>query len=172
MRKLLSIVILLCLSLNLSADPAPFGLEIGKASLNDIKKKYSIQHTRKNKYTGGDMYSLNPDDMGIEGLQSVTAILNKSNKLVAILTTFPKTKFKFLFNTMKQKRYKLTKNNIPFVGNTSAEFRHGRTIIILDAPHLSFQMDLHYIDYNTFKAFKNAQRKEAQQKKKAEQSKL
>jgi hypothetical protein len=172
MRKLLSIVILLCLSLNLSADPAPFGLEIGKASLNDIKKKYSIQHTGKNKYTGGDMYSLNPDELGIEGLRSVTAILNKGHKLVAILTTFPKSKFKFLFNTMRQKRYKLTKKHIPFVGDTSAEFRHGRTIVILNSPHLSFQMDLDYIDYNTYKAFINAQRKEAQQKKKAEQSKL
>ncbi len=172
MRKLIFIVIFLSLSLNLSADPAPFGLEIGKASLTDIKKKYSIQHTGKNKYTGGDMYSLNPDELGIEGLRSVTAILNKGNKLAAILTTFPKKKFKFLFNTMKQKKYKLTKKNTPFVGDTSAEFKHGRTIIILDAPHLSFQMDLSYIDYNTYKAFKNAQRKETQQKKRAEQSKL
>ena len=172
MNKLLLIIIFVIVSLNLSADPAPFGLEIGKASLNDIKKKYSIQHKGKNKYTGGDMYTLTPDELGIEGLQAVTVILNKGNKLVAVLTTFPKHKFKYLFDTMKQKRYKLTKKNIPFVGDTSAEFRHGRTVVILDSPHLSFQMDLNYIDYNTFKAFKNVQRKESQQKKRAEQSKL
>ncbi len=157
---------------NVTADPAPFGLEIGKATIKDVKKKYKALHTGENKYTGGDMYSLDTSIIGIEGLQSATAIFDKKYRLVAMLTTFPKSKFQFLFDTMRQKKYKLAKKNIPFVGNKTAQFKNGKTTVYLDAPHLSFEMSLNYIDDQTYKEFQKAQRQENQQKKRTDQSKL
>ncbi len=171
MKKIISIC-LVCLSPLANADPAPFGLEIGKATISDVKKKYQTQATGKNKYTHGEMLNLNTDAINIEGLKSVTAIFDSKDKLVAVLTTFPKNKFNFLFDTMRNKKYKLVKKNIPFVGNTSAEFKSKGTSIFLNAPHLSFEMSLHYIDSNAYKAFQITDNKEKRAKKKAEQSKL
>jgi len=118
------------------------------------------------------MFSLDTDAIDIEGLKAATAIFNDENKLVAIMTTFPKNKFNFLFETMKKKKYKLSKKNIPFVGNTSAEFKNGNTTVFLNSPYLSFEMSLNYIDNTAYKAFQTAQKKENEEKKEAEQSKL
>ncbi len=166
------LITLLCFSFLANADPAPFGLEIGKITVDEVKKKYKTQHTGKNKYTGGDMYSLDIDAIGIDGLQSATAIFDDKNKLVAILATLPKSKFQFLYDTMSKKKYKLSKKSIPFVGTKSANFKSGNTTVYLYAPHLSFEMSLNYIDNKTQKAFQAAQRIEEQNKKKAEQAKL
>ena len=171
MKKIISILVF-CFFFTVTADPAPFGLEIGKATISDVKKKYKALHTGENKYTGGDVYSLDTSIIGIEGLQSATAIFDKKNRLVAILTTFSKSKFQFLFDTMRQKKYRLTKKNIPFVGNKTAQFKNGKTTVYLDAPHLSFEMSLNYIDNKTYKEFQKAQRQEKQQKKRTDQSKL
>jgi len=171
MKKLISIC-LLCIIFTINADPTPFGLEIGKATIKDVKKKYKAHHSGENRYTGGDMYSLDTSIIGIDGLQSATAIFDKKNRLVAMLTTFSKNKFQFLFDTMRQKKYKLAKKNIPFVGNKTAQFTDGKTTVYLDAPHLSFEMSLNYIDNKTYKEFQKAQQQEKQLKKRTDQSKL
>lgn len=170
MNKLI-IALFLCLSFTANADPAPFGLEIGKATVNDVKKKYKSEYTGNNKYSHGDMYSLDINEIGIDGLQSATAIFDKRKKLVAILTKFPKLKFDYLFSTMNQK-YKVSSKNIPFVGNKSANFKNGKTTIFLDAPHLSFEMTMNYVNNDFWQTYQNMQRKEVQDQKNVEQSKL
>lgn len=172
MNRILLTLLLSFIVTTINADPAPFGLEINKATVSDVKKKYKTQHSGENKYTGGDMYYLDTSAIGIEGLQSVNTIFDKENKLVAVMTTFQKSKFNFLLNTMKQKKYKLLEKSIPFVGDKTARFIHGKTLVLLDAPHLSFKMTLYYFDNNTYKDFKNKQRENYQQNKRAEQSKL
>lgn len=94
---ILSCFILLIISPTSYADPAPFGLEIRKSTVSDVKKKYKAEYKGSNKYSNGDMYSLDTNVIGIEGLQSATAIFDQNNKLIAILTKFPKHKFDYLF---------------------------------------------------------------------------
>ncbi len=152
-----------------AADPAPFGLEIGKATFKDVKAKYSVQVTGINKYTRGLMYKLSGIDF--EGLQKATAIFNQDDTLLAILTTLPKNKFNYLLNSLNNK-YQLVSKNIPFVGNKSAKFIDGNTEITLDAPHMSFQMEMNYINKDLLKLYKTESNNEQQQKKKREQSQL
>ncbi len=171
MMKFFLLTTLVILPFLANADPSPFGLEISIATVESSKAKYHMKYAGENRYNAGDMYNLNVEEISIEGLQSATAIFDKEKKLVAILTTFSKNKFDYLFSTMK-KKYKMSSKNIPFVGNKSATFKNGNSTIVLNAPHLSFQMSMNYINNDFQKTYQEIKRKEAQAKRKAEQSKL
>lgn len=155
----------------LHADPAPFGLEIGKASVADVKAKYSTKYTGINKYSNGEVYDLDVSELSFEGLESATLIFGDNGKLQAVLCTLPKEKFNYLFTTMKSK-YKLLNSNIPFVGDTSAKFVNGNTEVTLNAPHMSFQMDMAYIDKTLVKKFKQQSSNDEQKKKSKEAAQL
>lgn len=153
------------------ADPAPFGLQIGKATVADVKSKYSMKHIGMNKYSNGAMYELDATELPLEGLQSSTIVLGSNGKIEAVLCTLSKDKFDYLFGTLK-KKYKLVNSSIPFVGDKYAKFIDGNTEIILNAPHMSFEMDMNYVDKNLMKKFKQQTANEQQQKKNKEAAQL
>lgn len=49
---------LLMVTATVYADPAPFGLEIGKATVSDAEKMYGIEQTGVNKFSNGPMYNV------------------------------------------------------------------------------------------------------------------
>ena len=55
---------------------------------------------------------------------------------------------------MLRKKYTLVSKQIPFVGDSSARFSQGASVILLDAPHLSFEMTLSYLSETLLAAFK------------------
>lgn len=170
MKKIvIATLLLLALPMVATADPAPFGLEIGKATIKDVKAKYSAQKTGISKYSGGEMYDIS--GINFDGLQKATVIFSREGKLLAVLTTMPKSKFDSLLSSLSNK-YQLVSKQIPFVGNKSAKLVDGNTEITLDAPHLSFQMEMNYINKDLWKAYKAQSNKEREQKKKSEQSQL
>ena len=59
---------------------------------------------------------------------------DKRQILTAVVTSFPKEKLNVLLPTLK-KKYKLIKENIPFVGDASAKFKDDDCTILVDAPH-------------------------------------
>lgn len=162
---------LLLASTILQADPSPFGLEIGKSTLNMMKEKYASNYVGTHNLTQGEVYDLDPSELGIDGMQSARVIYDKNGKLMAVFTTFPNGKFQYLFGQMKSK-YKLVSSNIPFVGDTSAKFTNGNTEIQLVAPHMSFDMEMNYVDKNLIKAAKQKSSNDAQRKSKNEASQL
>ena len=162
---------LLLLTALIHADPAPFGLEIGKASVADVKAKYSTTYTGINKYSNGDVYDLDVSELSLDGLESATVIFGADGKLQGVFCSLPKEKFRYLFGSLKSK-YKLINSNIPFVGDSSAKFMDGNTEITLNAPHMSFKMDMAYIDKNLVKKFKQQSSNEQQNKKKKEAAQL
>ena len=147
------------------ADPAPFGLEIGKATISEVKQKHGMQRTGINKYSKGEMYDLEVSRIGLDGLRTATVIFNQNGKLLAVLTTLRKAKFDDLFNGLSNK-YTLISKRIPFVGSKSARFVDGDTEITLSAPHLGFKMQMNYINME-FQKQVEAQSDEEQQRKKS-----
>ena len=168
MKKIL-IGAFLAIPLGVNADPVPFGLEIGKATIKEVASKYSVQKTGINKYSGGEMYELS--GVKFDGLQNVTAIFSKDGKLLALLATLPQNKFDYLFNSLSDK-YQLVSKNIPFVGDKSVKMVDGNTEITLEAPHMSFQMQMNYINKDLLKSYKLQSNDEEQQKQKQEQAQL
>ena len=141
MKKLvLSLIVISPLSF---ASPAPFGLELGKNTVSEAKNKYHLIDAGINKYSGGDMYQLDVKELNVDGIESALLIYDKSQTLSAVITSFPKEKLNDLLPTLR-KKYKPIKENIPFVGDASAKFKDDDCTILVDAPHLSFSMNLIY----------------------------
>ena len=153
------------------ADPAPFGLEIGNATIEDVKQKYNAKRTGINKYSNGEMYDLDVSRIELDGLQSATVIFSQDGKLLAVLTTLTKKKFDYLFDSLSRK-YSLISKRIPFVGSKSARFVDGNTEITLYAPHLSFQMKMSYINMELQKQFESQSDEEQQRKQVREMDQL
>ena len=154
-----------------SADPTIFNLELGKTTEAQLKSMYSAQHTGVNKYSDGNMYSVPTSAINFDGLQTVTTIFDKGGVLIAVLTTFPKSKFDYLNQALGGK-YKQVSQNIPFVGNKSATYRDGGTEITLEAPHMSFEMTMNYIRDDLMRAFNQQSEAEKRQKQQSEASQL
>ena len=169
--RLLAIAVLLIVPTLTMADPAPFGLEIGKASIKDVKDKYNTKSAGINKYSLGEMYDLDVSEIKFDGLQKATVIFSKKGKLLAVLTTLPKRKFDGVLKALRGK-YKLVSKKIPFVGNKSAKLLDGNTDITLDAPHLGFTMSMNYINKDLWKSYKKKSSNEQKAKKKNEASQL
>ncbi len=153
------------------ADPAIFGMELGKMTEKDLKAMYNVNHTGTNKYSNGNMYSVPVSSINFEGLKKVTTIFSTDGKLVAVLTSLPKSKFDYLNKALSGK-YKLVSQKIPFVGNKKATYRDGSTEITLDAPHMGFVMSMNYIRDDLTQAFNRQSQAEARKKQRNEASQL
>lgn len=153
------------------ADPAPFGLELGKTTVAEAKAKYRIEETGTNKYSNGPMFDVPTSQIEFDGLQGLTVIFDTKEVLVGVLATLPKGKFKELHQTLSGK-YRVVSQNIPFVGDSSAKYVDGTTEITLNSPHMSFQMSMNYIRKELADAFARQSAAEAQEKKRAEASQL
>ncbi|OOE49069.1 hypothetical protein BZG12_16260 [Salinivibrio kushneri] len=146
-------------------------MELGAMKEKDLKAKYNVTHTGTNKYSSGNMYSIPVSSIDFQGLKEVTTIFSSDGKLVGVLTTLPKNKFDYLNKALSGK-YKLVNQKIPFVGNKAATYRDGATEITLEAPHMSFDMSMNYINDELMRAFKQQSEAEARQKQKNEASQL
>lgn len=154
------------------ANPAPFGLEIGKTTVNEMLAKYNgAKYVGINKYTQGPQYKINPKHISFDEIEECTAVFGQNEKLLAVLTLMPKNKFNYTYQLLRSK-YKIVSSKIPFVGDSYAKFIAGDTEIILDAPHLSFTMALNYVHKDFVKAYNEITRKEKQEKIKREGSQL
>ncbi|TLM73182.1 hypothetical protein ACONUD_07470 [Microbulbifer harenosus] len=138
---------------------------------SELKEMYQVSHTGTNKYSNGNMYSIPVSGIDFEGLQEVTAIFSRDGKLIGVLTKLPKRKFDYL-NKVIAGKYRLVNQQIPFVGNKSATYRDGATEIMLEAPHMSFEMSMNYINDELMRAFNSQSEAEARQKERNEASQL
>lgn len=174
MKKEIALALALALAMissSVFADPAIFGMELGKMTEKDLKAMYTVNHTGTNKYSNGNMYSVPTSSINFEGLNEVTTIFSTDGKLVAALTSLPKSKFDYL-NKVLGGKYKLVSQKIPFVGNKKATYRDGSTEITLDAPHMGFVMSMNYITDDLMRAFNHQSQAERRQKQKNEASQL
>ena len=153
------------------ADPAPLGLEVGKATLKDAKKAYRTEYSGMNQYSLGTMLKVSGDQTGISGVTEATLIFNLQERLVAVLLELPKSRFDALYEALSNK-YRVTSREIPFVGNKKVVMRDGHTEITLNAPHMSFEMSLNYIEDGLNQSYKDQKNKEERAKKQQEASNL
>lgn len=162
---------LIMLTINSYAAPAPFGLEMGKATISDAKARYALESHGKNPISQGENFDVVTKNIDFDGLQKLNITFDKEGKLVSLSATLSKGRFDDVVASMRRK-YKLVKSEIPFVGNKSAEFQDGNTVIFIEAPHLSFSMTLMYIQTGFLEQVKQSINKDKQEKQKRENSQL
>jgi hypothetical protein len=139
-----------------AANAAPLGLEIGVATLAQVKAKVgavtSLAEIGTNKFTDGVMLGGGGEGLDVDGLHKITFIFDKKDVLQGVVMTLDKN-FRPTFEELR-KKYTVVSKQIPFVGDSRARFSQGSSFVVLDAPHLSFEMTLSYISGPFDQAFK------------------
>ena len=153
------------------ADPAPFGLEIGKATVADAEKMYSIEKIGINEFFNGTVYRVAVNQIDFEGLKELRLVFNKKGALSIVHATLPKSQFKSIHHSLS-KKYKVVKQEIPFVGDSFVQYVNGSTKILLNAPHLSFDMTMQYFNKEMFAAIDAKLKEDATAKKKSQEDRL
>jgi len=127
-----------------SEEVAPLGFIIGKTSRQQVKKSqpYFVD-IGVNKFTNGHMLQAPGKHFNVTGLTQVSLIFSKDDVLEAVVMELYKSQFNAVFGYL-EKKYKVVKQQIPFVGNKSAELKQGDIRIFIDAPHLGFSMSVVY----------------------------
>ena len=158
-------------SVNIFAEPSPFGLEIYKSTYKNIKNKYPGFDKGVNLYSNGKMYSINCNNIDIKGIKSILTIFNTNDLLVGVIVKFQRYRYADLLSSLKEK-YNLIENHSPFVGNKYAKFMSGETIVTIDSEHMSFDLEVSYIHNELEKMFITQSKKQEEQRKRNEVNSL
>lgn len=149
------------------ADASVAGLQLGKTTIQELKNKYDVEMYGINEWSKGEMYTINKNDIAIEGLKDATAIFSADGKLEVVLLTISDYRFDDLAKSLKEK-YKVVKSVKPFVGDAMLKLKDGKTIIVLNDPHMSFDMTLTYVQDDFEKSYEKQAKAKEQQKQNAE----
>jgi len=138
-------------------NAAPLGLELGYANLASVKEiignQTKLVDAGNNLYSNGPMLESNGKGLDVDGLSSVLFIFDNNQILVGVVMTFPKNP-KATYATLA-KKYKPVMNKIDnFMNNGYARLSKGDSFIELDAPHLSFEMEVRYLTKKLMADFK------------------
>ena len=174
MKNVLAISVAFCMSsIAMAENASPFGLEVGVATLSQVQKqigdKTPLTPTGINKYSAGKMFEIDGSGLTVEGVNAVTFIFDQAELLVGVIVSMPKNP-KSLVKTFSGK-YKVINNKVDnFMNYGTAQFSKGDTVIEIDAPHLSFAMEVRYMSKRLRDAFMQQCHAEtaAKQKRKAD----
>ncbi len=145
-------------------NAAPLGFELGTATRTEIQaglgEKVELVEKGISKFSGGVILEGPGDGLGTEHLQRVAFIFDAQQRLAAVELQFPKG-FGNATTTqvadVLQRNYGQVRRNIPAVGDASARYSKGSSVIDLDAPHMSFDFTVAYMT----EAFEKAVRESA-----------
>jgi hypothetical protein len=144
----------------------PLGLELGYANLEGVKQKLggltSLQDRGANLYSGGAMLESDGRGLGIDGLSDLLFIFDKNNVLVGVVMTMPKRPQDILGKLSS--KYTVVDNGIDtFMDDGYARLEKGNSFVVVDAPLLSFTMEVRYLTKQLMADFERA-RAEAEKK--------
>ncbi len=147
----------------------PFGLELAVATLAQTRAKYGseLSDAGTNAINGGRMLKATNPSVGPEGLQDALLVFDKEERLVAVQMTLPKHGNAGPVTEMAnqlRKKYAEQSRNIPSVGNAMVRFERGNSVILLEAPHMSFAFTVTYLTKDFQNALKTAEAEKAKAK--------
>lgn len=143
------------------SNAAPFGLELGYATLAGVKSaigsKTDLREDGTNEYSDGPMLSSDGAGLGIDGLSKVVFIFDRSGVLVGVLMTLPHNGMDHDAQrtvAMLSHKYRVSDDRIDsFMDDGSARLTKGSSVVLVNAPHMSFSMTVNYLTkpfYSTF----------------------
>ena len=183
-QRCIVIVASILLSMSAQAGTKVLNVELGVSTVNQVVNIASaageVRDAGTNAWTKGPMLRVENPDLGIEGIKSARYIFDASGKLASITLTMNATKNmsdlgKSRFGEVARalsSKYKVVKEVRPFVGDIYARYSAPDTVIELDAPHISFDMELRYMTSAFFRAWKNGMSQNAQQQRDQEKAKF
>lgn len=153
------------------AGTKALGFEIGVSTVEQVRsaiaKQTQVMDVGENNYSAGPMLKTDGNGYDIRGLNSVLYIFDPQKKLAGIVMNMDKNRFDAIFQMLAGK-YKVATQQRPFVGNQYARFKTQDAVIEVDAPHLSFEMDVNYLRDDLMQKFRAKTAAEAAIKKRHE----
>lgn len=184
MKSWFKLVVVLLLGFSSSvwaANAAPLGFELGVATLPQVQQglsaKTRLVESGISKFTGGKILSGNGAGLDVEGLKEITFIFDQNNVLAGVTMTIGKGNgmnnegFKKLSKTLAAK-YKQIEKQEPFVGDCYARYVQGDSVVILNVPHMGFDMGLSYLTKGLLAEFNKQSAQETAAKQKSQASKF
>lgn len=157
-----------------NAGTQVLGVELGVTTISALKQSAEgkrVQSRGQNKFSNGEMFAAPGAAFGVEGLKEVLYIFDTNEKLSAVVLSMDKHRFDAM-NGIVAGKYKLVEKDVPFVGNKRARYTADDAAIILDAPHMSFVMEVTYVQHDLYRAFNAQSANEAAAKKQNEAAKF
>ncbi|MDI3295329.1 hypothetical protein [Janthinobacterium tructae] len=168
-----SVIVLTCPSA--IAGTQVLGAEIGVTTSEQLRKALSrntkIRDRGVNQYSGGQMLATDGSSYDIQGLSEVVYIFDAQGKLAGVIMDMDKNRFSSIYQLLR-KKYKVRSEKRPFVGDQYALFKPADATIELDAPHLSFTMEVRYLRNDLLQKFNADTAAEEAAKKKTEAEKF
>lgn len=162
-------------ALTAHAGTPVLGFEIGVTTADQLQHalagKTAVEPAGTNKFTGGPMFRTSGASYDIDSLESVTYIFDQDRRLAGVLMNMGNHRFDAIYKLLTAK-YKVAAQQRPFVGDQYALFKPGDAVIELDAPHLSFEMQVRYLRNDLLSRAEAQTRAEATARKKAEAAKF
>ena len=150
------------------ADAAsPLGLTLGRATLADVRTKLGAQthlaDEGTNAYSNGPMLRTDGAGLGVDGLSNLVLIFDRNHVLAGVLMTLPKAPTDMMRRFAG--KYKLVDNQVDtFLDKGYARYSRGDSVIEIDAPHLSFTMEVRYLTRQLQADFQRQSTEEATRK--------
>lgn len=154
MKKFLAALVVLFWTPFAAAAPAnvdPLGLELGVATLAQVQgalKGNRLTEIGTSAIAGGRLLQANNPSVGPEGLRAALFIFDREDRLVGVQMTLPKDfggkNLAAIANQLSRK-YTQKSRNLPLVGDASARYTRGNSVVIVEAPHLSFEFTVTYM---------------------------
>ena len=153
----------------------PFGMNVGKDTFGALKNEFDEYNCNYNQYsaiTSGVLVRCSSRNFDFDDLLGdVLLIFDDDNKLDAAVLTISKHKFDNILSSLSSK-YKVIEKHKQFVGDAYAKLKGGNINIVLQAPHLSFEMSLIYSTDNFDKKLKEYTQQEQQEQKSKQRKNL
>lgn len=129
---------------NAGNNAEPLGFKVGVTPLSVVQQKDpSMKLTGTSSWTNGEIYESDGSVYNLEGLKNIVYIFSLSNRLDVVILKMNNNAFDKV-NSYLRSKYSVVSQDIPYVGDKSVQYTQGNSIIILEAPHLSFEMSLFY----------------------------
>ena len=172
MTKTFTAVLAMLCAVSVHAGPTnadPFALELGMATRADIEAVFAgkLADIGTSAISGGSMLEAQDPSVGPDGIRRALLVLDKQGRLVAAQMTMPKD---FNGNNIAaiadqlSKKYTQKSRNLPQLGNGTARYTRGSSIVTVDSPHLSFEFTVTYMTNEFERGMVALERSKEQQK--------
>ena len=157
-----------------AANVAPLGLEVGIASIEQVKARVGNSHlaqTGINAYSDGPMLESDGEGLDIEGLEKILFIFDAKNKLAGVVMTMADHRFNDVYQFLAGK-YQVKSKQIPYVGDRYVRLVQGASLVEISDPHMSFEMEVRYLTNGLQAAYTNRSTAQNAQKRTTQSNKF
>lgn len=154
------------------ADTTAFGITLSKSTGGDVQSLYKGAKIEEGgSIWGGRIYDIPSDDVEFDGVKNLLVATDKDGVVVTVFALVSESKLDFLVSSLN-KKYHVVKKELPRVGNKYVEYENDGDVIVLKAPHMSFDVELGYHTKKAYQHLLESRKKRAEDKKQQEASQL